>query len=32
MVGVPPLPTLPPVDGVVDELNGDSVTGGEGGK
>ena len=32
MVGVPPLPTLPPVDGVVDELNGDGVTGGEGGK
>ena len=31
MVGVPPLPTLPPVDGVVDELNGDGVTGGEGG-
>ena len=30
MLGLPPLPTLPPVEGVVDELNGDGVTGGEG--
>ena len=31
-MGLPPLPTLPPVEGVIDELHASShVTGGEGG-